>query len=466
MGRAHRPRLVSVWIHVGRTKVASRDVFHVVARKNGKRIKLRHVAIALPLLCLIGGFIVNAVTHRNAHAAVEAELAKLKAMGIPLTPEEMVRTVPPAENAAPIYARAIITFKSIGQPEINGFRSTTLTKEERASYRKLILEHSPTLALIEEASRKPFCEWNRNWVMGPFLVFTEFPSMKAFGKLMVSKAYLEAESGQFEAAIHWLETGRKLARHAREPSLIAMFVSLSIELAILAEFQQLLKEHGASANFRRAANKFLLDPGSLPSIREAMKGEVVSHRVVIAGLAEGRPGYEWDSTGGHGPTHEDQVISYMFRIDSIRTSIEARVLMHYRQQIEAIGQGGFRKELAASADMDKNLTADQSWSGRIVSEIFPVYHYSGEAVTKLEATRRLCRSGLDLWEIKAKTGAFPTKYTAGIDPFTDKPFIYKKTSQGFKLYSVGPNQKDEGGAYVTYELRTDDIEFCPPPRRY
>jgi competence protein ComGC len=34
-----------------------------------------------------------------------------------------------------------------------------------------------------------------------------------------------------------------------------------------------------------------------------------------------------------------------------------------------------------------------------------------------------------------------------IDPYTDKPLIYKKTDGNFTLYSIGPNFKDDGGEY-------------------
>jgi hypothetical protein len=38
-----------------------------------------------------------------------------------------------------------------------------------------------------------------------------------------------------------------------------------------------------------------------------------------------------------------------------------------------------------------------------------------------------------------------------IDPFSDKPLIYKKTDEGFTLYSVGLNFTDDGGVPAEYE---------------
>ena len=35
--------------------------------------------------------------------------------------------------------------------------------------------------------------------------------------------------------------------------------------------------------------------------------------------------------------------------------------------------------------------------------------------------------------------------TIPMDPFSDKPLVYKKTDDGFRLYSVGLNFTDDGG---------------------
>ena len=35
-----------------------------------------------------------------------------------------------------------------------------------------------------------------------------------------------------------------------------------------------------------------------------------------------------------------------------------------------------------------------------------------------------------------------------MDPYSDKPFVYRKTDDGFILYSVGNNFKDDGGIVI------------------
>jgi len=38
-----------------------------------------------------------------------------------------------------------------------------------------------------------------------------------------------------------------------------------------------------------------------------------------------------------------------------------------------------------------------------------------------------------------------------IDPFTGKPLVYRREGEGFIVYSLGTNQKDDGGR-MTWEV--------------
>jgi len=73
---------------------------------------------------------------------------------------------------------------------------------------------------------------------------------------------------------------------------------------------------------------------------------------------------------------------------------------------------------------------------------------------KARTQRRLARVALALAAYKAEHNEYPPalaelspKYLTEIplDNFTDKPLIYSRTSDGYSLYSVGPNMIDDGG---------------------
>ena len=50
--------------------------------------------------------------------------------------------------------------------------------------------------------------------------------------------------------------------------------------------------------------------------------------------------------------------------------------------------------------------------------------------------------------------------TIPIDMVHGKPFVYQKTADGFRLYSLGPNNIDDGGVNNPEEKK-DDILFWP-----
>jgi len=72
----------------------------------------------------------------------------------------------------------------------------------------------------------------------------------------------------------------------------------------------------------------------------------------------------------------------------------------------------------------------------------------------LVAKARVSQAGLSLICHKLANGKFPTtlaecdvKFLPGqpVDPFSGKPLIYKQDGDGFVLYSIGENMKDDGG---------------------
>jgi hypothetical protein len=84
------------------------------------------------------------------------------------------------------------------------------------------------------------------------------------------------------------------------------------------------------------------------------------------------------------------------------------------------------------------------------------YFYYGEGWNRSSCVTRLLMIDLALRSYHADHGEYPPelaslapRYLAGIplDPFTEKPFIYRAASQGFVLYSVGGDGVDNGGKF-------------------
>ncbi len=61
---------------------------------------------------------------------------------------------------------------------------------------------------------------------------------------------------------------------------------------------------------------------------------------------------------------------------------------------------------------------------------------------------RLWRAALELRAQKLETGVYPRKFAAPRDPFSNKPLIYKYEGEIYRLYSVGPDGRDDSGAPI------------------
>jgi hypothetical protein len=75
-------------------------------------------------------------------------------------------------------------------------------------------------------------------------------------------------------------------------------------------------------------------------------------------------------------------------------------------------------------------------------------------VAMLEAVMSANRTGLACRLYKSRTGAYPASLEdlvpgllneVPVDPFTGKPFVYRREGEGFIVYSLGSNQKDDSG---------------------
>lgn len=448
-----------------------------------RKIKLRHICALAVVLTAVTGWILSVVLERQAQNRLDQELAKLKTLQIPTTPEEMRRAVDANMNAAPQYRLAIEALRRHGRSAPAPPTSSTSTSVDQVltpPYREWVEANAETLGILETAAAKPLCDFNRAWEKGANLLLPEFVEMKSFVKLAVAKSRYAADAHDYKNSFHWLEVARRVGVHAREPLLIGQLVAIACESITLAELQRQIYAHGSDANFRTCARQYMTQMGDLASLRDGLKGEAMFTHVTMAQLASGTMQMSdlvHLSDGGGAPSNEpglsERLLVMGFKLPGVRQDAEAKVLGSYRRTVERIGTdpNDYKKVLEGSSKLDQTfMDQDRTLSGQMAGIFVPVFSQAGVAIAKMEVNRRLTLCGLELFEIKAKTGAFPTSLPASaswsIDPFSDSLFLYAAGSSTFKLYSVGPNKKDDGGhprfGMSGTSKSTDDIEFFAP----
>ncbi len=94
------------------------------------------------------------------------------------------------------------------------------------------------------------------------------------------------------------------------------------------------------------------------------------------------------------------------------------------------------------------IMADESLAPRAMGVHFVRHAY-------IQARLRVLNAALALESARKRTGSYPAGLSACVhgdmltDPFSGSPLVYGRTGSGYRLYSVGPNGEDDGGAPYT-----------------
>lgn len=104
--------------------------------------------------------------------------------------------------------------------------------------------------------------------------------------------------------------------------------------------------------------------------------------------------------------------------------------------------------------------------------MMPAANMLNNAVTQAQVRDELTVVGLALAIHKAEKGEYPEKLEQLVpdvlakvpqDEFSGKPFVYRRTAEGYLLYSVGPNLVDDGGRNDDDKEEDDLAIMIPSP---
>lgn len=442
--------------------------------KSGRRLKFRHFFVGSLLLCGLGGFGYEWLTVRKANETIAAEVARLQALKVPTSPEEMPKPGPDDRNAALIYREAIKLKQAIGIKRPVERPTGAIDPDFQAKMSAYIEAQRPVMELVTQAAALPDCNFKRDWSQGASMLLPEYADLKDFTRIAMENAAADARARKFEEAFAWLSVGRQVALHAREPIPIGFLVSVACEQLCLRELQTEIRLYSHDPKFVKLARQFSDAYSPLPSLRDSMGGEVLMVRTTMADIASGK--MRVTNLFGMSDSEEsffgtnDSVIQAL-RIPSIRKSVEAKLLAQYRATVEGLptDPSDLKATLNASALFDTGQMKQEGLVDKLASVFTPVFTAMGQSTVRLEAARRVTRQGLEIFAYKAAKGHYPKALDAttlwAIDPFNNKPLQYKFIAEGFELYSVGPNGKDDGGPRQSNSgnsQTSDDVVFYRP----
>jgi len=126
-----------------------------------------------------------------------------------------------------------------------------------------------------------------------------------------------------------------------------------------------------------------------------------------------------------------------------------RIMGDYTRLVQSGSSDGHSPNDASA--MIRKVDETRSRLYVITSMLAPAIGRVNELYAELIAQMRITRAGLGLLQERKAQGVFPQtieklKIENIDDPFFAEPLHYKSQGSGFILYSVGPDQKDNGGS--------------------
>jgi hypothetical protein len=429
-------------------------------------MKLRKTLFKIGVVLLVvvaAVLVVRAVFNYVEGRKLTRTLAELKEHGVPLSPRELVAPCPDADNGARLWPafESLLTSDAgedrsqlIARAWRNSAAGLPIAETDKTALRDLVHRNEKAFEFLATISDMP-CFVSID--LADPLIQAKLPGLKMIRvtKLLVFAALLKAEAGDISGAIDTIRLGLRFApRVAGNGTLMAGLIAFSDTRILLACLGQVCRGREIRDDtLVRLIDE--LDPSPwLGRLAFAIRGERVvfieAGEIAMKGSLD-----EIDFLFGERSILTDigvWLIRPVFKMD-IRTALpsfqelEAQAKHPYFESRDFLrGQEGAHWKRPWYAFLSKAMMANFEAA------------FMKEAM--LEASLLAARTGLACKLFKSRTGAYPESLEAlvpgilkevPVDPFTGKPFVYRREGEGFIVYSLGSNEKDDGGR-STYDI--------------
>jgi hypothetical protein len=443
---------------------------------------MRKTSLSIQVLTALAAAVVvlgvaYAVMLARATARLRQAYADLQKDGRPMQAADVIPAkVPDMRNGAVLYESAALLLKGQPSPEVDraaeerdrpgvkddllgylgdlarSFAGGTLDPNQHVELRQLMGRQVVTsaLATIEEGARRPTCRFRNDYDAGGSMLHPHLLDLRALAGIVGARACLEARAGQPQAAWDLAQTQVRIADGLRmEPTLMSQLTRLGL-VGLSCRTIQTLAATTTPSEQQYEHLMGLLD--TLDDVRPlvlAIDGE----RLLIGEWLFRLPKEQL-----HRELHQfllgDSWPESLQRLWLLRVTFKPFLLSDHAALLQYMREYARLFEQPYSVEQRDSL--ERKWSAALrrhmlTSSLTPALGRIREIHCRAAADVRITRTGLALLRYRPAHGGFPATLDAlGLrdvsDPFTGKPLRYRIENQGFVLYSVGEDLKDNGGS--------------------
>jgi len=463
------------------------------------------IVLAASVLLLAVVFIgMSAVTERNRRAAVDrlknSEVLQrykqtpregnqagsgtsTQSEGEPPTEEPVAADTDKKKIAA--FAHAIARVKALSEDtnwnEANDKLSKPVekwTEEDWARQKELIAQVHNLISEIRHLAEMggPACELDLS-TKGLNELRSHDPAFRGMARLLSSDALVCGHEANYSEAVDDILAVLNLAGIVRdEPTLISQLSAMAIEAMACGAAKSALPAEGISSDLARKLVEYAGPTDLRGKFASSFFGEGIMELEAFDAIRTGLTADQLDAydqlTGRPSALNDLLLRAYGSTFARPWLNMDEQTCADTIQRIAEIAGLPYYEALPRMHNMEEEVGALprtrflSRWVLRIVT---PAFTRSTESQARVEAMRDLMRIGISVEQYHAIAGSFPTTLDAispslggsvPVDPFTGESYHYQLSGGSFLLYSVGPNQTDDGG---TFDFRTGDIVWRGVP---
>ncbi|MFC1636581.1 hypothetical protein ACFL5Z_17250 [Planctomycetota bacterium] len=428
-------------------------------KKTVKRLtRLAVIIVALGLIYAIA-VAVSSAKLRRAYANLERA-------GRPMNRADVIPAkIPDAENAAPMYESAILLLNAQPAPEEDlleylgdlskKFMEEDLPSDKQDELKQLVMQESVTLALsiVEQGTQRDSCRFDHDYDAGFYMLLPHLSDMRQLTRLLAAKGCLEARAGSLENAWDRVPTQLKLAEAMLdEPVIVSQLVYIrNFELACRT-IRKLCEIAPPTEQQSKDIASLLKSFDSVRPLVRAIDSERLLFAEWVFDLPKSELLKEPDILDW--PNDILGVFKTYFKPTFLADhAAYLRMMLEFAQRFELPYSHGQIQALEKMAETDVERYP-------LTRNLIPAMYRLKQIHCEMLAELRIVRTGLALLQYQHTKDSFPASLDAlqlsdVTDPFSEDPLFYQSDADGFILYSVGPDQKDNGGSQKQKEQKED-----------
>ncbi|HYV26222.1 MAG TPA: hypothetical protein VFA77_01720 [Candidatus Eisenbacteria bacterium] len=424
----------------------------------------RVTTAVVALVCAIIAF----ALYNLFSSPLDTQLAAIRTHGYPVTLDELdawYKHLPPEQNAALVYTKAFALMNVPGTTKVGDLsrtrawmpkRGQSLAPEFKAELSQLLSTNEAALQLyhsqMSSRSRYPL-----NFQNGFNMLVPHLSEIRKGVGLLNAEAWEHASNGENDKAVASLLAASRLADSlSEEPIVISQMVRMGCWNSLCVCIERMLAATSFNDEQLATLQSLLAHAERPQSMARALAGERAFGLAIFS--SRNPPGLVLGASGpsvGLGERIMRGVAFSAFKLSGILQKDRTFYLTAMETNV-AISEMDFPARFNASQQIPANVALPSSRLCIISSMILPALQKTYVRDAENIAHVRVAQTALAVERFRrAHNGSLPkdlAELTPALlssvptDPIDGKPLRFKPRGEGFVIYSIGSDAKDDGGA--------------------